>query len=252
MPTSCSATSHQGASCPASGCSTSTPLGRRSSARVSTADGVVAGRRCGDGPGCAQSDCRAGCRLLGSWRSSRSAEPARCTPARSQTSSGSATVIVPARAGVLCAVGLLASPVQHDVVRSIVDGQRTPDRGARPSSVASRQRLDRWERRHRDRDRGRLPLPGPEPRDHRPHCRRLPCRAREAQRLCARRCSCRGRGAASFSPRALTVHIESLPTRTDQCAVEVPPSCPRPTARSGYPTDGEASPGDDGALARCT
>ncbi len=32
---------------------------------------------------------------------------------------GMSTVIVPARAGVLCAAGLLASPVQHDVVRSM-------------------------------------------------------------------------------------------------------------------------------------
>jgi N-methylhydantoinase A/oxoprolinase/acetone carboxylase beta subunit len=35
---------------------------------------------------------------------------------------GISTVIVPARAGVLCAVGLLASPVQHDVVRSFGGG----------------------------------------------------------------------------------------------------------------------------------
>jgi N-methylhydantoinase A/oxoprolinase/acetone carboxylase beta subunit len=35
---------------------------------------------------------------------------------------GISTVIVPARAGVLCAVGLLASPVQHDLVRSTVEG----------------------------------------------------------------------------------------------------------------------------------
>ena len=35
---------------------------------------------------------------------------------------GISTVIVPARAGVLCAVGLLGAPVQHDVVRSVVSG----------------------------------------------------------------------------------------------------------------------------------
>ena len=35
---------------------------------------------------------------------------------------GITTVIVPARAGVLSAVGLLASPVQHDLVRSAVEG----------------------------------------------------------------------------------------------------------------------------------
>ena len=34
---------------------------------------------------------------------------------------GMSTVIVPARAGVLCAAGLLASPVQHDAVRSLRD-----------------------------------------------------------------------------------------------------------------------------------
>ncbi len=44
---------------------------------------------------------------------------------------GISTVIVPARAGVLCAVGLLGAPVQHDVVRSVVGGRRPRSR-ARP------------------------------------------------------------------------------------------------------------------------
>jgi len=35
---------------------------------------------------------------------------------------GISTVIVPARAGVLCAVGLLGAPVQHDIVQSWRDG----------------------------------------------------------------------------------------------------------------------------------
>ena len=47
-----------------------------------------------------------------------SAAPGRCTPARSPTRSGMPAVIVPARAGVLSAVGLLAAPAQHDLVRS--------------------------------------------------------------------------------------------------------------------------------------
>ena len=38
---------------------------------------------------------------------------------------GISTVIVPARAGVLCAVGLLGAPVQHDVVRSVAAGADT-------------------------------------------------------------------------------------------------------------------------------
>ncbi len=40
---------------------------------------------------------------------------------------GITTVIVPARAGVFCAVGLVGAPVQHDVVRSWLDvGDPTP------------------------------------------------------------------------------------------------------------------------------
>ena len=38
---------------------------------------------------------------------------------------GISTVIVPARAGVLSAVGLLGAPVQHDVVRSVAAGADT-------------------------------------------------------------------------------------------------------------------------------
>ena len=51
-------------------------------------------------------------------RSSRSAVPGRCTPARSPTSSAAATVLVPDAAGVLSALGLVASDERRDHVRS--------------------------------------------------------------------------------------------------------------------------------------
>ena len=82
---------------------------------------------------------------------------------------GISTVIVPARAGVLCAVGLLGAPVQHDVVRSVAAGADTDL--ALAEVVAAARASDGWGERHRGRHGGRLPLPGPESRAHGAKCR---------------------------------------------------------------------------------
>ena len=55
-------------------------------------------------------------RAVSPW--SPSAAPGRCTPAPWPRRSGMAAVVVPPRAGVLSAVGLLAAPRQVDLVRS--------------------------------------------------------------------------------------------------------------------------------------
>ena len=107
---------------PASAGSTSTRRGDALDARpASPPTGVVAvvdaamerAVRVGDGR------TRASTRATS--RSSRSAARARCTRARSPTRSGMRAVIVPPRAGVFSAVGLLRRPARRELVRSWPD-----------------------------------------------------------------------------------------------------------------------------------
>ena len=78
-----------GAAFPGIGASTSTPRTPRSTRAGVERRGRRRGRRRGDGAGGAHRHCRAGRRPAGAARWSRSAAPARCTPARSPTRSGS-------------------------------------------------------------------------------------------------------------------------------------------------------------------
>ena len=120
------------------------------------------GRRRGDGAGRARGDASSAASTRASSRSSRSAARVRCTRARSPTRSACRRSIVPPRAGVASAVGLLCSPRRQEVVQSVA--------GRYPLDVAlrarSRPRRGARRRRRGDRDRGRLPLRRPEPRDH--------------------------------------------------------------------------------------
>ncbi len=90
---------------------------------------------------------------------------------------GMAAVVVPPRAGVLSAVGLLCSPIQRDLVRSWpTPGDLTL--GGRGPGRAGRRRRAR-----RRGDVGRLPVRRPEPRAHRADGGRLPRGAPPPERL---------------------------------------------------------------------
>ena len=93
------------------------------------------GRRRVHGAGAARGVGGARRRPARRWRSSRSAAPARCTPARWPTRSSMPAVIVPARAGVLSAVGLLtvAAPARP---RALVAHPARPHRAGRRSTPA--------------------------------------------------------------------------------------------------------------------
>ena len=124
-------------------------------------------------------------------RCSRSAAPARCTRSASAPRSAPTTVIVPAAAGVMSSVGVLAAPLATDAVRSRARARRRRRRVARvePLFAELEQEAPRsspLRRRHHARalDRHALRRPGLRG-DRARDARRGPARTRSRPRTCA-------------------------------------------------------------------
>ncbi len=140
----------------------------------------------------------------GAWRWWPSAAPARCTPAPWPTRSGMPAVIVPARAGVLSAVGLLTAPTAARPRAVVADagrprragrGPRRRWRGEAAALVGRRPRRDRRRRRSTAATRGQShELTGA-------RRGRVPRRAPAPQRLRPARRPGRGRSRSGRRPR---------------------------------------------------
>ena len=118
---------------------------------------------------------------------------------------GMPAVIVPARAGVLSAVGILAADDQRDLVRSwpTPGDHRGLDQAIAELGRAARQALGcgaGWDAVRGGGDGGGLPLPGPEPRADGAHGGRLRSRAPAPQRLRLARPAGRGGGRPGPGP----------------------------------------------------
>ena len=164
---------------------------------------------------------------------------------------GMAAVIVPARAGVLSAVGLLAAPAQRDLVRSWptpLDHAGLDDALRR---LGATRRVDaRRCRTPAVDDVGRLPVRRPEPRAHgrdgrgastRPTARRNGFARPDAAGRGGRH---PGDGHACRRPRRSPTCPRRRARRRDGPGWRSPSR----TARSGCPTGGQAEPGAAGAL----
>ena len=178
----------------------------RSNGRASTADGVVArGRRRDGAGGAARSpSSAASIRVELALVAFGGAGPLHACAIADAL--GMRAVIVPPRAGVCSAVGLLCAPAgtrgraaasARRIAGSTTRSRASPRDAARSVGDGAH-----------GRDRGRLPLRRPEPRAHRRDARRLPGRARTPQRARASRRAGRGRsrcGRARRSPAPLRV-----------------------------------------------
>ena len=154
---------------------------------------------------------------------------------------GMPAVVVPPRAGVLSAVGMLAAPRQVDLVRSWPDPGRPRRRRSGCRSRSERAAAAR--RRRPGRGRPRLPLRRPEPRAHGGPRRRLRGRARPAQRVPAWRTP-RSRWWPS-GPRPAGRRPSTWPpspARPRRAGSPVRPSSPSRTAPSGWRRAGGRTP----------
>jgi N-methylhydantoinase A/oxoprolinase/acetone carboxylase beta subunit len=156
---------------------------------------------------------------------------------------GISTVIVPARAGVLCAVGLLGAPVQHDVVRSVAAGADT-DLTLAEVIAAARALID-----------GESDVEVVTAVDCRypgqSHELTVPSVAEfhaehERRNGYARRCSVEV-VAVRARPVDSPIHIESLPT-TPRSVVVGPALVSEADCTTWVPEGWRGDPGDDGAL----